>query len=61
MRYPQEFIERVRAETDLVELVSSYLPLKQKGSSYFGLCPFHHEHTPSFSVSRDKQLYYCFG
>lgn len=61
MRYRPDIIEQVRNETDIVQLISSYLPLKQKGSSFFGLCPFHHEHTPSFSVSPDKQLYYCFG
>lgn len=48
-------------QNDIVEVVSQYVPLKQKGSSYFGLCPFHHEKTPSFSVNSEKQFYYCFG
>ena len=61
MFYPQELLEQVRSSNDIVDVISRYLPLKQKGSSYFGLCPFHNEDTPSFSVSRDKQLYYCFG
>lgn len=61
MRYPQEIIEEVRLQNDIVEIVSQYVPLKQKGSSYFGLCPFHNERTPSFSVNGEKQFYYCFG
>jgi len=61
MFYSQELLEQVRESNDIVDVISRYVPLKQKGSSYFGLCPFHNEDTPSFSVSRDKQLYYCFG
>ncbi len=61
MYYPQEILEEVRLRNDIVEVIKEYLPLKKKGSSYFGLCPFHNENTPSFSVSADKQLYYCFG
>ena len=61
MYYPQEILEEVRLRNDIVEVIKGYLPLKKKGSSYFGLCPFHNENTPSFSVSADKQLYYCFG
>lgn len=61
MRYPEELIEEVRARTDIVDLISTHVSLKKKGSSYFGNCPFHNEKTPSFSVSRDKQMYYCFG
>ena len=61
MFYSQELLEQVRSSNDIVDVISRYIPLKQKGSSYFGLCPFHNEDTPSFSVSRDKQLYYCFG
>ena len=61
MYYPRELIEEIRLQNDIVGVISGYVPLKQKGSSYFGLCPFHNEHTPSFSVSADKQLYYCFG
>lgn len=61
MRYPREIIDEVRMQNDIVEVVSQYVPLKQKGSSYFGLCPFHNEKTPSFSVNSEKQFYYCFG
>lgn len=61
MRYPREIIEEVRLQNDIVEVISQYVPLKQKGSSYFGLCPFHNERTPSFSVNGEKQFYYCFG
>lgn len=61
MRYPEELIEEVRSRNDIVDLISTHVPLKKKGSSYFGNCPFHNEKTPSFSVSRDKQMYYCFG
>lgn len=55
------FLENVRESTDIVQLISGYVPLKQKGSSYVGLCPFHNEKSPSFSVSQDKQLFHCFG
>lgn len=61
MRYPREVVEEVRLQNDIVEVISQYVPLKQKGGSYFGLCPFHHEKTPSFSVNSEKQFYYCFG
>ena len=61
MIYGEEIIEEVRSRNDIVDLISTYVPLKKKGSSYFGLSPFHNEKSPSFSVSRDKQMYYCFG
>ena len=61
MLYSQDLVEEVRIQNDIVEVISGYIPLKQKGRTYFGLCPFHNESTPSFSVSPDKQLYYCFG
>ncbi|MBR2189367.1 MAG: DNA primase [Eubacterium sp.] len=61
MRYSDDIIEEVRAGSDIVDLVSEYVRLKRRGSSWFGLCPFHNEKSPSFSVSRDKQMYYCFG
>ena len=61
MRYSEEIIEEVRLGNDIVELINAYTPLKQRGSSYVGICPFHKENTPSFSVSPDKQLYHCFG
>ncbi|MCD8300021.1 MAG: DNA primase [Clostridiales bacterium] len=59
--YPDELIEEVRSANDIVDVIGSYVSLKKKGSSYFGLCPFHNEKTPSFSVSQGKQMYYCFG
>lgn len=61
MYYPQEIIEEVRSLNDIVDVISSYLPLRQKGGRLFGLCPFHNEKTPSFSVSDQQQFYYCFG
>ena len=61
MLYPNEVIEDVRSGNDIISVISSYIPLKQKGSGCFGLCPFHQEKTPSFSVSADKQIYHCFG
>lgn len=61
MYYPEELIEEVRAKSDIVDVISGYVRLQKKGSSHFGLCPFHNEKSPSFSVSRGKQMYYCFG
>ena len=61
MRYEDDVIEEVREKNDIVDIISQYVSLKKKGSSYFGLCPFHNEKSPSFSVSREKQMYYCFG
>lgn len=61
MYYSEEVIEEVRSRNDVVDIISSYVSLKKKGSSYFGLCPFHSEKSPSFSVSREKQMFYCFG
>ena len=60
MYYSDEIIEEVRSKNDIVDVISGYVKLKKQGSSYFGLCPFHSEKSPSFSVSRDKQMYYCF-
>lgn len=61
MYYPDEVIEEVRERNDIVDVISSYVNLRKKGANYFGLCPFHNEKTPSFSVSPSKQMYYCFG
>jgi len=59
--FPPSFLDEVLARTDIVEIISRHVQLKKSGANYMGLCPFHHEKTPSFSVSADKQLYYCFG
>lgn len=59
--YSDELIEEVRSRNDIVDVISGYVRLTKKGSTYFGLCPFHNEKTGSFSVSPNKQMYYCFG
>lgn len=61
MYYSDDIIEEVRLKNDIVDVISGYVKLQKKGSSYFGLCPFHNEKSPSFSVSPHKQMYYCFG
>lgn len=61
MRYPEEIIEEIRSKNDIVDVISGYVRLQKKGASHFGLCPFHNEKSPSFSVSGPKQMYYCFG
>lgn len=61
MYYPDEVIEEVRSSNNIVDIIGGYVRLQKKGSSYFGLCPFHNEKSPSFSVSSNKQMYYCFG
>lgn len=61
MRYSEELIEEIRIKNDIVDVISDYVKLQKKGGSYFGLCPFHGEKTPSFSVSAQKQMYHCFG
>ncbi len=59
--FSDEIIEEVRSRSDIVDVISQYVRLARKGSTYFGLCPFHNEKTGSFSVSPNKQMYYCFG
>ena len=59
--YSPEIIEEVLSRNDIVSVVSDYVKLERKGSNYWGLCPFHGEKTPSFSVTPSKQIFYCFG
>ena len=58
---PQGTVDTVRESSDILEVISQYVDLKQRGSNYFGICPFHDEKTPSFSVAPSKQIYHCFG
>ena len=58
---PEDKIEEVRRRTDIVSLIGEYVTLKKTGKNFLGLCPFHREKTPSFTVSPDKQMFYCFG
>lgn len=60
-RFSSEFVNQVIEANDIVEVISEYITLKQSGKNYKGLCPFHTERNPSFTVSREKQLFYCFG
>lgn len=60
-RIPEETIEEIRTKTDIVDLIGEYIQLTKRGKNWFGLCPFHGESSPSFSVSEDKQLFHCFG
>lgn len=61
MYYPEEIVDEVGRANDIVDVIGQYVKLKRQGSRYVGLCPFHNEKTPSFSVSGDMQLYHCFG
>lgn len=61
MRYSDEILDEVRSSNDIVDVISQYISLKRSGRNYFGLCPFHNEKSPSFSVSPDKQIFHCFG
>lgn len=61
VRYSDELLEEIRMKNDIVDVVSEYVALKRSGRSYFGLCPFHNEKSPSFAVSPDKQIFHCFG
>lgn len=60
-RYNDEILDEIRSRNDIVSTISQYMTLKRKGRNYFGLCPFHNEKSPSFSVSPDKQIFHCFG
>ena len=61
MYYPNDKVEEVLHANNIVDVVGSYVHLQKKGANYFGLCPFHNEKSPSFSVSEPKQMFYCFG
>lgn len=61
IRYSDEILEDIRQSNDIVNIISQYVALKRKGRNYFGLCPFHNEKSPSFSVSPDRQIFHCFG
>ncbi len=61
LRYDNDIIEEIKSNIDIVDVISQYVVLKRKGSNYFGLCPFHNEKSPSFSVSETKQIFHCFG
>ncbi len=61
MHFSDDLVERIRTSNDIVDVIGTYVRLTKKGANYFGLCPFHSEKTGSFSVSRSKQMYYCFG
>ena len=61
MRYSDELLEEIRSRNDIIDVISQYVTLKRSGRNYFGLCPFHNEKSPSFSVSPDKQIFHCFG
>ena len=60
-RYSEEIVEQVRQNNDIVDIISQYVHLTRKGRNYFGLCPFHNEKSPSFSVSPERQIFHCFG
>ena len=61
MSLPSDFIDQVRTSTEILDVVSQYVPLKQAGKNFKGLCPFHKEKTPSFNVNTDRQIFHCFG
>lgn len=61
VQYTDELKEEIRSANDIVDIVSQYVNLKRSGRNFFGLCPFHKEKSPSFSVSADRQYFHCFG
>ena len=61
MRYSDDILNEIKENNDIVEVISQYVHLKRSGRNYFGICPFHNEKSPSFSVSPDKQIFHCFG
>src|SRR5882757_5511689 len=61
LKFDQDFIEKVREATNLIDIIGQHVELKRSGNGFSGLCPFHGEKTASFSVSEDKQVYHCFG
>ena len=61
VRYSEELIDEIKSSNDIVDTISQYVTLKRSGRNFFGLCPFHKEKSPSFSVSPDKQIFHCFG
>ena len=61
VRYDNSLIEEIKANINIVDVISQYVVLKRQGRNYFGLCPFHNEKSPSFSVSESKQIFHCFG
>ena len=58
---PDDFVDKLRSQADIVSVIAEYVPLKQKGRNYWGCCPFHQEKTPSFSVAPEKNFFYCYG
>ena len=60
-RISEQTIEQIRSTADIYEIVSEYVQLKKRGRNFFGLCPFHDEKTPSFSINQQRQIYKCFG
>ena len=61
MQFNHDLVEEIRSKCDIVDIIGKYVHLEKKGNSYMGLCPFHNEKSPSFSVSKTKQIYHCFG
>src|SRR5690606_31795369 len=60
-KLPEDVVSHIRASNDIVEVIGEYVSLTKRGRNHFGLCPFHEEKTPSFSVNQEKQMFHCFG